>query len=376
MEFHPYGAVAHVGIARLRSAEMSSAEVDADPDAVLLHCGQELVTGHAGAVRINAHGEQVPRVIERIGRLGKRQQPFDVGERSEIASGQRLPAGIVAFESTQLHDRHRGVHVRQVVFEARLDDFGLRSTTLLLTLMSVEGEAVKAQPADALGERRIGQAHDPALGAGQVLDRLKGEDRRAAPPDRIAFVACTGAVGGILDDRDAVRLSQLVQGIEIECTREVHGHDRLRSWSDGGAHPSGIRHERVAVDVDEDGLRAQQLDEVDRRHPRHRGSDHLVARPDAESHERRCIPAVAEHTATQCAEPRCGPRTLLQLGDSASRRGPARAHDFDDGVDLGLGDRRAGKRNEFSGHRCAISKATRSLDPLRRCPLVYALERV
>ena len=123
--------------------QVRGAEVQPGADSARFHLGHEVVAVDTRAFRIDAHDEQVPRVAERVVRHAQRQHAVDGLEQVEVAFGQGSSLRIHLIETRELADAERGVHVRQVVLEARLDDFGLRRAALRLALIRIGAEPVK-----------------------------------------------------------------------------------------------------------------------------------------------------------------------------------------------------------------------------------------
>ncbi len=120
--------------------QVRGAEVQPGADSARFHLGHEVVAVDTRALRIDAHDEQMPRVPERVVRHAQRQHAVDGLEQIEVAFGQGSSLRIHLIETRELADAERGVHVRQVVLEARLDDFGLRRAALRLATYTLGGE--------------------------------------------------------------------------------------------------------------------------------------------------------------------------------------------------------------------------------------------
>ena len=76
-------------------------------------------------------------------------------------------------ELIQLHQRQRGVDIREIVFKARRNHLRLRRAAQGLAVISVNAEAVELQAANARGQLVIVGYHQPAFGAGHILDRME-----------------------------------------------------------------------------------------------------------------------------------------------------------------------------------------------------------
>ncbi|MNZ81974.1 hypothetical protein D3C78_1006610 [compost metagenome] len=76
--------------------------------------------------------------------------------------------------------------------------------------------------------------------------------------DMTAVVISASSVCGIFNHRDPITLSNSANGVNIDgSTGIMHRDNRLRSRRDGGFNRLWRHHQRVAVNVDHDGLSAQ-----------------------------------------------------------------------------------------------------------------------
>ena len=160
-----------------------------------------------------------------------------------------------------------------------------------------------------------------ALSRRHDLARVERETRRDAErAARSSAVLRAERAGGVLEEHDLLRHGGL-QRLPLDRTpEEMHGHDGARSRRDRGGDGSDVEVERVGVDVDQNRLRAAQLDRVRRRRERVGGDDHLVARPDLEREQgemERCR-AGRDGRRVRRADGlrRCRPRTPRPSGPS------------------------------------------------------------
>src|SRR5262245_51849604 len=118
----------------------------------------------------------------------------------------------------------------------------------------------------------------------EVLAWIKTEARHM-PEGTHALSAPRRAVClcGVLDHFQIVPASDLENRIHVAgLAVEMHGKDGTDLQSNGGFNLFGIDHERVFLDVDEDGLGTSRGNSFRGRNERINGRDHLVPGSEAE----------------------------------------------------------------------------------------------
>lgn len=153
-----------------------------------------------------------------------------------------------------------------------------------------------------------------------------------------AFVAAAQALGGVLDDRQAVPGGDGVDGIHIGALA-VQGHrdDGAGPGRDGGFQPGWVQGVGARVDVDVDRLGAQQGDGFGRGDIGEARRDDLVPRTDAQRHlgNLQSISAIGDGDAVFGAGIVGQP--FFQLGDFRPQDELAVSqHALDAGIDFGF----------------------------------------
>ena len=105
----------------------------------------------------------------------------------------------------------------------------------------------------------------------------------------------------------------------------VHRQDPARARRDGRLDGRRVEHERLGIDVGEDGRRALVEHHVGRGHERDRRRDDLVARPMPAARTSRCRPAVPLETVTACSQPQKAANSLLEVARVRAEPEDARA---------------------------------------------------
>ncbi len=262
--------------------QVTGDEMDAATDAAHLQGFHEGVAAQAAGLGVDAQDEQVPGVALLVRGQAERRQR-QAGEALQVAFGEGLAARVERVQALELDQREGGVEVGQVVFETGLDHFRLRLASMAQAVVGIDPEAVELEAADPFGEGTVVADEHRAFGAGQVLDRVEGKDRRAAGAYRAPAVFAADRVGGVLDQGDAVAPGDRAQAFEIQGgAGVVNRHDGAGARADGGFHCLRRTHQGVAVDVDEHRGGAEQGDDVGGGDPGQRRRDHFVAGADAQ----------------------------------------------------------------------------------------------
>ena len=145
------------------------------------------------------------------------------------------------------------------------------------------GAALVGERAQLPGERGVVGRDHAALARRHLLVRVEGEDRGVArAADAAAAVLAADGLAGVLDDREAVLLGDRAERVHVARVAEhVHGQDGARARRDGRLDGRRVEHERLGIDVGEDGRRALVEHAVGRGHERDRRRHDLVALADA-----------------------------------------------------------------------------------------------
>ena len=231
---------------------------------------------------------------------------------------------------------------------------------------------MEAQPADALRELGLVRAEQAALAGGDVLDRVQREDRCSAARRS----ACRGNAcrwrgrhprsAGCPARRPAAKGSRSSGAPGVVDGDDQPGALRDQRLDASRASPSACRGPRRRTLASAPA----SVIEVDGRHPRHRGRDHLVARGRSRSAcNARCMPAVAEVSGDRGGRPERRGRLLLE----PRQRGPVviqpGSQHVRDGRDLGVAERRAREGEEVLGAHVRSRRERgrrRGLRPRRR----------
>ena len=93
-------------------------------------------------------------------------------------------------------------------------------------------------------------------------------------------------LGVVFDDGNAGGLADVHQGIHVgHLTKQVDGHDGLRSWGDGGANLLWVDGEGVWIHVKEHRFGPHQGNHFHRGDEGETSGDYFVARPDIQRHQ-------------------------------------------------------------------------------------------
>lgn len=153
-----------------------------------------------------------------------------------------------------------------------------------------------------------------------------------------AFVAAAQALGRVFDDRQSVLVGDGVDGVHVGALAiQRDGNDGASARGDGGFQPGGVQGVGARVDVDVDGLGAQQGDGLGRGDVGEARGDDLVARPDPQRHlgDLQSIGAVGDGDAVPGAG--IGGQAFFQLGDFRPQDELAVGqHALDVGIDFGF----------------------------------------
>jgi hypothetical protein len=201
---------------------------------------------------------------------------------------------------------------------------------------------VKREPLDLGSHVRIIGDQRSAFDRRDVLRHVERERGQVAKCADLAS-APHGAdrVRGVLDDRQAVGLRERIQPVHVHRpTRQVNGHDRPRAWGDCC---------RRLLEVDEAGSRhrldqhrrgPRVLDCIGGRYERHRGDEHLVARPHTEHLQRQGQRGCARRHAPAVLDAEVVGKQRLEAMDLGPGPHPSRPQRVDDLGDLILADHR------------------------------------
>ena len=111
---------------------------------------------------------------------------------------------------------------------------------------------------------------------------------RAERAGALAFVLGADRLAGVFDDRDAAGCGGDRADLVHRCAlaEQMDGDDRLGGFAEFAEDLAWIEIERLGVDVDEHGRRAEAPDSAGGGEEGEAGQDHFVARADAERHQR------------------------------------------------------------------------------------------
>jgi hypothetical protein len=155
-------------------------------------------------------------------------------------------------------------------------------------------------------------------------------------------------VGRVLDHGDAAGLGHRADGVQVRgMAGVVHGEDGARARGEGALHRARVEVQRVGLDVHEHGARAHVLDDVHRGREGDAGGDDLVARPDAERHERRVQAGGARVERQRARRAQRGGELGLEARGLGPRGDPVRAERVHHLVDLLVADGGRREREEL-----------------------------
>ena len=269
----------------------------------------------------------------------------------------------VALQLVELAERDRGQDVGEVRLVARDGDVVERP-------VAAPHDAVVL---DGAGDLVVVRRDHAALAGGDVLRGVEREaGGRRQTPDLAAAVGALDGVRRVLDDGE----SQLPQGIQVgSLAGEVDGEDRLGARADEPLHLGRIDVQVAHPNVGEHGPGAGVDDHVRRRRPGDRRRDHLVARPEAERHEREVQRGRSGRDREGVLRLRQLRKTALELRRPRPGRQPAGADRLGDRLDLLVTDRRrlegekglaAGSEHAASVTVCGVGAARRRAAPAVR----------
>ena len=173
----------------------------------------------------------------------------------------------------------------------------------------------------------------------------------AAFADAFALELGPERVGGVLDQRHAVLLRDGANLVELQhAAGEMDRDDRLGARSDRGFDRVGRDHQRVAVAVHEDRLRAVERNDVRKRDPGHGGRDDLVAGFQAQGAEQHLHHGRFGGQRDGVLRPDIGAERLLEFGVFRSGGDPAGTQHVGNFGNLPLLNRRPGKRQKSIAH--------------------------
>ncbi len=178
-----------------------------------------------------------PRRARAVRRALHEPHAVEAGERVVVRGGVRLVPPDDRVDDVEVGESDRGVDVVHVELEAELRDVGLAAEVGALAL------AVDAVPAQELApavEVVVGDHHEPAVAAGEVLDRLEAEHRGVAVRAEVrAVVGGAPRVGAVLHhhrpEPEAVlrAVQHRVESFQVHrVAAPVHEHDRPRGGRD------------------------------------------------------------------------------------------------------------------------------------------------
>ncbi len=204
--------------------------MDAGLDAAI--CQGLLERPPRAAFRKNDHGQ----VVGRLARAVRRERHLDPGgavERRPVLLNE-APAGCVVLrEPPQLDEPDRRADLVEAVVEAVLDHV-VAVRVAAVTVPRQRRHPVRAQQADALGERVVVRDEHPALARWQVLVREEAEAADVAErPARLPLPACAERVRSVFDHGEPMAVRELEDRFDVAGMAAVmEDDDRARRRRD------------------------------------------------------------------------------------------------------------------------------------------------
>ena len=284
--------------------------------------------------------------------LRQRDQLGDVCEAIAVERGEMPAFGVHAVHARELGDAQDRLHVRHVELETGFDHLRLRGTAHGLAVVGVDAEAVEFEAADAVRELGIVRGEHAALARGDVLDRVEREHHVPVLSDAFALELGAERVRGVLNEHDVVSGGDGADLVKLQhAAREMDRDDRLRARRDRRLDRVRRDHERVAVAVDEDRLRAVQGNDVRQGDPRHGGRDDLVAGLQAERTEQHLHDGRLGRHRDRVLRAGVGAESLFEFGVLRAGGDPAGTQHIGDLGNLPFLDRGLGERQKCFAHK-------------------------
>lgn len=255
---------------------------------------------------------------------------LDAGRIEQAGIGVRhaLAGGDLIVQHSQFRQQDGGLQGVQAAVHADAD-------MVVTAVLSMTGDlAQHDRQGVVVGEDR---AAVPVATQGLAGEKA-GTGNRGQVAAFTAFVAAAQALGGVLDDRQAVLGGDGVDGIHVGALAvQGHGDDGAGPGRDGGFQPGRVQGVGAGVDVDVDRLGAQQGDGFGRGDIGEARRDDLVPRTDAQRHlgNLQSISAIGDGDAVFGAGIVGQP--FFQLGDFRPQDELAVSqHALDAGIDFGF----------------------------------------
>lgn len=122
----------------------------------------------------------------------------------------------------------------------------------------INAKPVKLETAQFIGELRVIRDDDTAFSAGNVLNGVEGENRGAPGANVATFVAGSCRVRRVFNHRNAITLAKSVNSVQIGGRASVvDGDNCFGLWRNRGFNMFRRDHQRIAIDIDHDGVRAE-----------------------------------------------------------------------------------------------------------------------
>ncbi len=255
---------------------------------------------------------------------------LDAGVIEQAGVGVRhtLAGGDLVAQHSQLRQQDGGLQGVQAAVHADAD-------VMVAAVLAMAGDlAQDSSQGVVVGEDR---AAVPVAAQGLAGEKA-GTGNRGQVAALAAFVAAAQALRRVLDDRQTVPGGNGVDGIHVGALAvQGHGDDGAGPRGDGGFQPGRVQGISARVDVDVDGLGAQQGDSLGRGDIGEARGDDFVARPDPQGHlgDLQCVGAVGDGDAVFGAG--IVGQALFQLGDFRPQDELAVGqHTLDAGIDFGF----------------------------------------
>src|SRR5579883_1398371 len=143
-------------------------EMDAGSDAARAQFLDEAVAPDLQPVEIQPELIEVPRMAS-IAALRRRFDFPDCGQAPGIDAGVCGPQGVEPLDLFELMDADGGLHVAEIVFEARLGDLVIPASLFAVAVPGVLADAMQAEHAHAVRQRGIVGGDHAAFAGGDVL---------------------------------------------------------------------------------------------------------------------------------------------------------------------------------------------------------------
>lgn len=336
------GGLVQIRMHRQTHDALSHGVADRQRNAVIRHGGLAVQGdgvmdggGDAGVLQRGLHGA-TPVDLDGVLRPGADVMGFD--DRSGLDAGLLKQAGVgvrralaggdLVIQHGQLRQQDGSLQGVQAAVHTDADVVVAAVLAMAGDLAQHDGQGV------VVGEDR---AAVPIAAQGLAGEKA-GTGNRGQIAALAAFVAAAQALGRVFDDRQAVLGGDGVDGVHVGALAiQGHGDDGAGPGGDGGFQLGRIQGIGARIDVDIDGLGAQQGDGLGRGDVGEARGDDFVSRPDPQRHlgDLQGVGAVGDGDAVLGAG--IGGQPFFQLGDFRPQDELAVGqHALDAGIDFGF----------------------------------------